>query len=109
MCRVFEVHEQGYYQWRKVKQDLKAKRKKRLCVLIRRIFYSHKRRYGSPRVWKELRKSKVKCSENRTAWLMAEMGLVAKGAPKFKVTTMPSRSEMRAKRIEPTFLQGSLT
>ncbi|MFO0417278.1 MAG: IS3 family transposase, partial [Pseudomonadota bacterium] len=50
MCRVLEVHEQGYYQWRRVKRDLKAKRKKRLCVMIRHIFYSHKRRYGSPRV-----------------------------------------------------------
>ena len=104
MCRVLEVHEQGYYQWCKVKRDLKAKRKKHLCALIRRIFYSHKRRYGSPRVWKELRKSKVKCSENRTAWLMAEMGLVAKGARKFRVTTSPSRSEKRAKRIAANIL-----
>ena len=104
MCRVLEVHEQGYYQWCRVKRDLRAKRKKHLCVLIRRIFYSHKRRYGSPRVWKELRKSKVKCSENRTAWLMAEMGLVAKGARKFRVTTNPSRSEKRAKRISANIL-----
>jgi transposase InsO family protein len=35
---------------------------------------------------------------------MAEMGLVAKGAPKFKVTTSPSRSEMRAKRIAANIL-----
>jgi transposase InsO family protein len=104
MCRVLEVSEQGYFQWYRVKRDLKAKRKKRLCALIRRIFHSHKRRYGSPRVWKELRKMKVKCSENRTAWLMAEMGLVAKGARKFRVTTSPSRSEKRAKRIAANIL-----
>jgi transposase InsO family protein len=35
---------------------------------------------------------------------MAEMGLVAKGARKFKATTMPSRSEMRAKRIAANIL-----
>jgi putative transposase len=104
MCRVLEVSEQGYFQWYRVKRDLKAKRKKRLCALIRRIFHSHKRRYGSPRVWKELRKMKVKCSENRVAWLMAEMGLVAKGARKFRVTTSPSRSEKRAKRIAANIL-----
>jgi transposase InsO family protein len=55
-------------------------------------------------VWKELRKMKVKCSENRAAWLMAEMGLVAKGARKFRVTTSPSRSEKRAKRIAANIL-----
>jgi putative transposase len=93
MCRVLEVYEQGYYQWLKVKQDLKAKRKLKLCALIRRIFYEHKKRYGSPRVFKELKKRKVKCSENRTALLMNEMGLFAKGAPKFKLTTDSWRSK----------------
>ena len=47
---------------------------------------------------------KVKCSENRAAWLMAEMGLVAKGARKFRVTTSSSRSEKRAKRIAANIL-----
>ena len=93
MCRVLEVSEQGYYQWLKVKRDLKAKRKKKLCALIRRIFYAHKKRYGSPRIFRELKKLKVKCSENRTAWLMQEMGLVAKGARKFKLTTDSWRSK----------------
>ena len=76
-----------------MKQDLKAKRKKRLCALIRQIFYEHRKRYGSPRVYKELKKRKVKCSENRTAWLMKEMGLVAKGARKYRLTTDSWRSK----------------
>ena len=64
-------------------------------MLIRRIFYEHKRRYGSPRVFRELRKLKVRCSENRTAWLMQEMGLYAKGARKFKITTDSWRSNKK--------------
>lgn len=95
MCKVLEVSEQGYYQWRKIKRDLKAKRKKNLCALIRRIFYEHKRRYGSPRIFRELKKLKVKCSENRVAWLMQEMGLHAKGARKFRVTTDSWRSNKK--------------
>ena len=95
MCRVLDVSEQGYYQWRKIRRDLKAKRKKRLCTLIRRIFYEHKRRYGSPRIFQELKKLKVKCSENRVGWLMQEMGLHAKGARKFRVTTDSWRSNKK--------------
>jgi putative transposase len=92
---VLEVSEQGYYRWLKIKRDLKANRKKKLCVLIRRIFYEHKQRYGSPRVFREIKKFKVKCSENRTAWLMQEMGLFAKGARKFRVTTDSWRSNKK--------------
>jgi len=92
---VLEVSEQGYYRWLKIKRDLRAKRKKKLCTLIRRIFYEHKRRYGSPRVFRELKKLKVKCSENRTAWLMQEMGLFAKGARKFRITTDSWRSNKK--------------
>jgi len=95
MCQVLEVSEQGYYRWRRIKRDLKAKRKKRLCKLIRRIFYEHRRRYGSPRIFRELKKLKVKCSENRVAWLMQEMGLLAKGARKFRVTTDSWRSNKK--------------
>ena len=95
MCRVLEVSEQGYYQWRAVKRDLKAKRKKRLCKLVRRIFYEHRQRYGSPRIFRELKKQKIKCSENRVAWLMQEMGLFAKGAPKYRATTDSWRSNKK--------------
>lgn len=92
MCRVLAVTEQGFYQWRRIKHNRKAKRKAHLCRVIRRIFYEHRRRYGSPRIFRELKKEAVKCSENRVAWLMQEMGLRAKGAPKFKVTTDSWRS-----------------
>jgi putative transposase len=95
MCQVLEVSEQGFYQWRRIKSDLKAKRKKRLCTLIRRIFYEHRRRYGSPRVFRDLKKLSVKCSENRVAWLMQEMGLYAKGARKFRLTTDSWRSNRK--------------
>ena len=97
LCNVLEISEQGYYQWRRVKSDLRAKRRRRLCVRIRRIFYEHNRRYGSPRVFRELKKRKIKCSENRVARLMQEMGLFAKGGRKFKVTTDSWRS--RKERI----------
>lgn len=87
LCKVLEISEQGYYRWFTIKHDIRAKRKKNLCALIRQIFYEHKQRYGSPRIFRELKKRMVTCSENRAAVLMQEMGLFAKGARKFRVTT----------------------
>lgn len=97
---MLEVSEQGYYQWRKVKREEKVVRKERLQGLIRRLFYQHRRRYGSPRLARELRKHQEICSENRTAVLMQEMGLRAKGARKYRVTTISSVS----KRVAPNLL-----
>lgn len=96
-CRVLEVREQGYYQWLKVNRDLKAKRQANLLVKIRRIFFQHKQRYGSPRVHQELKRLGVRCSENRVARLMREDGLCAKGAPKGRKTTDSRPTETRGR------------
>ena len=103
LCLVLEVSEQGYYRWlrRRRAMSLKEKRKRNLLVKIRRIFFKHRRRYGSPRVYRELRKAGVRASENRVAWMMREDGLRAKGARKFKVTT----DSWRTKRIAFNVLQ----
>lgn len=103
LCRVLEVTEQGYYRWLKSNRDLKAKRRHHLVVKIRRIFFRHKQRYGSPRVYQELKAQGVTVSENRVAWLMQEEGLRAKGARKFKRTT-DSRATERRKRIAANLL-----
>lgn len=103
LCRVLEVTEQGYYRWLQRNQDPKATRRQKLLVQIRRVFFRHKRRYGSPRVYRELKREGVKVSENRVAWLMKDEGLRAKGAPKFKKTT-DSRATERRMRIAANLL-----
>jgi transposase InsO family protein len=55
--------------------------------MIKQIFYTHKERYGSPRIYKELKKQGVKCSKTRIEILMREHGLRARGKKKFKATT----------------------
>jgi len=49
-----------------------------------RIFYEHKRRYGSPRVFKELKENGVSCSEKRVAKIMKKKKLVAKRRKKWR-------------------------
>jgi len=101
-CRVLEISEQGFYGWRKCRKDLKAKRRSKLVAEIHRIFVTHKKRYGSPRVYQELKKRGVHCSENRVARLMREEGLRAKGKRKYRVTTDSWRSAL--KRVAPNLL-----
>ena len=48
--------------------------------------------YGSPRIYRELRKQKVVCSENRVARLMRLRGLKAKQTKRFKTTTKRNKS-----------------
>lgn len=50
------------------------------------IFAENKRRYGSPRIYKELQERGVKCGRHRIANLMKERGLRARAARKFRKT-----------------------
>lgn len=58
-----------------------------LLIEIRRVFVEHDENYGSPRIYKELKKARIPCSENRIARLMSGDGLAAVQRRKFKATT----------------------
>lgn len=87
MCRVLQVSKAGYYAWRarplceRVKEDLYLRER------IRQIHRQVKQRYGSPRVYQELRALGIPCGENRVARLMRRDGLRAKSARRYRVTT----------------------
>lgn len=93
MCRVLEVSKAGYYAWRarplceRVKEDL------RLRDRIRQIHQQVKQRYGSPRVYQELRALGIPCGENRVARLMRQDGIRAKSARRYRVTTQSAHAQ----------------
>lgn len=93
LCRVLEVKEQGYYAWRKRPIGERAKRDAELTSEIRIAFAENRRRYGSPRIYDELRGKGKSCSRKRVARLMRQEGLRAKAARKFKVTTDSSHGK----------------
>lgn len=64
----------------------------RLDVHIRATYYTHKERYGSPRITAELRDNGIPCSEKRVAKRMQALGLRAKAARKFKSTTQSNHN-----------------
>ena len=76
----------------------RAQEEEKLSKEIERVFYEHKKRYGSPRVFMELQDKGVECSEKRVAKIMRNNKLVAKRKTKWK------RKKLAAKEKKPNLL-----
>jgi len=87
MAKYLNVSKSRYYKWLKEKPCDRKKRDTELLSVIKKIFKSKKRRYGSPRIHKELQESGYRCGHNRVSRIMRENGLIARQKRKFKVTT----------------------
>jgi transposase InsO family protein len=87
LCRMLQVTCGGYYAWRQRPHSQRVREDEQLLVSIRTIYDQSQRRYGSPRVYRELQAQGICCSEKRVARLMREHHLVVSPARKFVVTT----------------------
>jgi putative transposase len=87
LCRVLRVRRSGYYAWCSRKESVRKLEDQRLVVEVRAVFAQKKRRYGSPRVYRELRKRSVCVGRHRVARLMREQNLRARPRRKFVRTT----------------------
>nr|WP_242456745.1 IS3 family transposase [Prosthecochloris ethylica] len=93
MCRVLEVSVSSYYAWIQRLENHRAQENRQLCEAIQRMHEEKYQTYGSPRMTAELRKNGYKCSRPRVARLMQSLGIQAKTARKFKVTTDSNHQE----------------
>ena len=87
MCRVLAVSRSGYYAWLNHPESKKNQDDKALSQEISEIHRESFGTYGSPRVYRELKRRGKHLGENRVARLMRKDGLRAKTKRKFKVTT----------------------
>jgi transposase InsO family protein len=75
LAEVLEVSRAGYYR------EASARKREQedavLITAIRRVYTRHRERYGSPRIWMQLRNEGATCGENRVARLMRQEGLRA--------------------------------
>ena len=82
-----DVSKSGYYAWEnRFKSDSQIK-DERLFIEINQVFVQHQKNYGSPRIYRALKKKNIPCSENRIARIMRKENLVAVQRRKFKATT----------------------
>lgn len=95
-CRVLGVSVSGYHAWCKRSREDRGSRRaqdnRHLLVQIRAAFEQHRRRYGSPRIYAELRAAGVKCSRKRVARLMRQEQLRACRPRRYRKTTDSNHS-----------------
>ena len=93
MCRVLQVSVSGYYGWTQRRESKRSKENRKLMVVIKEIHQEHHETYGSPRIARILQNRGYTCSRSRTARLMRVLGIRARTARKFKVTTDANHHE----------------
>ena len=87
MCKVFKVSKSGYYKWLIRSPSKREIYNQVLSEEIKRIFYQSKKRYGSPRIAKELEILGFKASKQLVRKLMKHAFLQSIVKRKFKITT----------------------
>lgn len=87
MAEVLGVTRAGYYAWKSRPESGRARRKRRLEILVKAYFWKMKERYGSPRLTREINNRGHNCSQGLVTELMKKNGLRAKAKKKFKATT----------------------
>lgn len=99
MAKVLKVSPSGYYAWKDRGPSLTSEANRVLVGRIRDIEERHKGRYGSPRVYHELRAQGFPVGHNRIARLMREQGLNCRPGKKFIVTTNSNHHEPVAPNV----------
>ena len=89
MAKLLGVSRSGYYAWKK-RKDCDRWKSQELAELIRRIFFDHQKRYGSPRVWAELKGRGWRIGRKRVERLMREQRLRVNRRPTWVKTTNSS-------------------
>jgi putative transposase len=84
MCRVLEVSRSGYYKWKKGFPNRRHQRHEAVKTSVIETYYQFKRRYGAPRITRELNERGIFCSLNFVASLLREAELKAKNGKGFK-------------------------
>lgn len=99
MCNIFRVSSSGFYDW--LQRDFSQNRlaNDNLDCNIINIYEQHKKRYGSPRIHKELVESGKVLSRQRVARRMQRLGLRAVQSRKFKVTTDSNHNKPVAENL----------
>lgn len=99
MHKVLDISRSGYYAWRKRPVSAREMANQELYKKIEAVYNESHETYGSPRVYHQLKKQGVACSQNRVARLMRLRGLRAKQTKQYKTTTKRNKSHPAAPNL----------
>ena len=87
MCRLLDVSKSGYYAWKRAGSYIVTPARILLEEEVRNAFIKSHKRYGSPRIYLELKKAGVAVSKTTVEQIMKDLGLVARKQRRFVSTT----------------------
>jgi transposase InsO family protein len=93
MCRLLSVSKSGFYKWFSKGGYEVSPTKLKLQEEVRRIFTKHRKRYGSPRVYRELKSEGIAVGKGTIEKIMRDLNLKAKGKRRFVSTTDSNHSK----------------
>jgi putative transposase len=93
LCRTLKISRSGFYAWQGRPESARTQRDGHLRVRIQASFTASRKRYGSPRIWRDLLEEGIHVSRKRVVRLMQEEGLVARARKRFKSTTMSDHDQ----------------
>jgi len=99
MCEVLHVSRSGYHNY--VKRIYIHRENDEIIILekIKEIHKKSRELYGSPRIYKELRRRGIKINKKRVVRIMQKYGIRAKTRKKFKITTNSNHNNPVAKDL----------
>jgi putative transposase len=99
LCESLDVSRAGFYAWSERPLCAREKRDEQLGAKIAEIHDDSRKRYGSPRVHRELHDGGERVSRKRVARLMRERGLCGKRRRRFRVTTNSNHKQPVASNV----------
>lgn len=99
MCKVLGVTRSGFYAWKKRPKSARARADELLGIDIAALHEKSRKRYGSPRIHRALRKKGVRVGAKRIARLMRAAGLVTRQKRRFRRTTDSNHSNPIAPNV----------
>ena len=104
LCKSLNVSTSSYYRWRHEPIGKRQQSDADLDNAITTVFNEHKSRYGSVRIYEQLKDNGWKITQPRVSRRMKLLGLQAKAARRFKVTTDSNHNkEVSANLLEQNF------
>lgn len=88
MCRLLEVSRQGYYAFASRPPNTRVTADVELAAAVHEVFTTSEKRYGSPRVLKQLQRDGFKACKRRVERTMRGMGLTPPRPRRHCVTTV---------------------
>ena len=101
ICDAMGVERTGFYAWKDRQTKGRALKRRQLAEKIKELFLKWNKRYGAPKIHQELLAQDIQVSRNTVAKIMAEEGLRALKARKFKRTTDSNHNHA----VHPNLLQ----